>query len=246
MTSTNCAFGSLGLPQGVLGLVVALWPCPLFSFLFLLLCTVSACAGRARWSGPCLWYCARYAGPDNILSGSKATSIAWACLPKALSIGLVCCCQVLQCMFQKVVCFCTCWAVLCFSVMRKVLAIPHTRTLLCGVLSSCRTSLGLLNRQTDCTMFQPWVAEGLACVMQGGGSDGENPKAAAVREQLRKRLGEQEEKERATKTELVQKAASYLEQFYEVGARSLLTPWDWVYAGQAQWYACWLAGKLLS
>ncbi|KAL3155130.1 hypothetical protein ABBQ38_011187 [Trebouxia sp. C0009 RCD-2024] len=49
----------------------------------------------------------------------------------------------------------------------------------------------------------------------GGGSDGENPKAAAVREQLRKRLGEQEEKERATKTELVQKAASYLEQFYE-------------------------------
>ena len=52
--------------------------------------------------------------------------------------------------------------------------------------------------------------------MQGGGSDGENPKAAAVREQLRKRLSEQEDKERATKTELVQKAASYLEQFYEV------------------------------
>lgn len=49
----------------------------------------------------------------------------------------------------------------------------------------------------------------------GGSSDAENPKAAAVREQLRKRLGEQEEKERATKTELVQKAASYLEQFYE-------------------------------
>lgn len=60
-------------------------------------------------------------------------------------------------------------------------------------------------------------------VMQGGVSDGENPKAAAVREQLRKRLGEQEEKERATKTELVQKAASYLEQFYEVRARSLHT-----------------------
>ena len=53
-------------------------------------------------------------------------------------------------------------------------------------------------------------------VSKGGGSDGENPKAAAVREQLRKRLSEQEEKERATKTELVQKAASYLEQFYEV------------------------------
>ena len=52
--------------------------------------------------------------------------------------------------------------------------------------------------------------------MQGANSDGENPKAAAVREQLRRRLSEQEEKERATKTELVQKAASYLEQFYEV------------------------------
>ena len=39
-----------------------------------------------------------------------------------------------------------------------------------------------------------------------------------MREQLRKRLSEQEEKERATKTELVQKAASYLEQFYEVNA----------------------------
>lgn len=48
-------------------------------------------------------------------------------------------------------------------------------------------------------------------------ASGENPKAAAVREQLRKRLSEQEEKERATKTELVQKAANYLEQFYEVG-----------------------------
>lgn len=47
-------------------------------------------------------------------------------------------------------------------------------------------------------------------------SAGDNPKAAAVREQLRKRLSEQEEKERATKTELVQKAANYLEQFYEV------------------------------
>lgn len=46
--------------------------------------------------------------------------------------------------------------------------------------------------------------------------DGGNPKAAAVREQLRKRLSEQEEKERSTKTELVQKAANYLEQFYEV------------------------------
>lgn len=52
--------------------------------------------------------------------------------------------------------------------------------------------------------------------LKGGGSDGENPKAAAVREQLRKRLSDQEEKERATKTELGQKAASYLEQFYEV------------------------------
>ena len=37
-----------------------------------------------------------------------------------------------------------------------------------------------------------------------------------MREQLRKRLSEQEEKERSTKTELVQKAANYLEQFYEV------------------------------
>ncbi|DBA96359.1 TPA: hypothetical protein ACH3X3_002534 [Trebouxia sp. C0006] len=54
-----------------------------------------------------------------------------------------------------------------------------------------------------------------AAPAMGGGSDAENPKAAAVREQLRKRLSEQEEKERATKTELVQKAASYLEQFYE-------------------------------
>ena len=51
------------------------------------------------------------------------------------------------------------------------------------------------------------------CLQTGSG---ENPKAAAVREQLRKRLSEQEEKERATKTELVQKAANYLEQFYEV------------------------------
>lgn len=58
------------------------------------------------------------------------------------------------------------------------------------------------------------------CWVQGGGSDGENPKAAAIREQLRKRLGEQEEKERATKTELGQKAASYLEQFYEVSTQS--------------------------
>ncbi len=41
-----------------------------------------------------------------------------------------------------------------------------------------------------------------------------------MREQLRKRLSEQEEKERATKTELVQKAASYLEQFYEVNAHA--------------------------
>ncbi len=39
-----------------------------------------------------------------------------------------------------------------------------------------------------------------------------------MREQLRKRLSEQEEKERATKSELVQKAASYLEQFYEVNS----------------------------
>jgi len=39
-----------------------------------------------------------------------------------------------------------------------------------------------------------------------------------VREQLRKRLSEQEEKERATKSERVQKAASYLEQFYEVNS----------------------------
>ena len=64
-----------------------------------------------------------------------------------------------------------------------------------------------------------WTAR--VCV-QGGGSDGENPKAAAVREQLRKRLSEQEEKERATKTELVQKAASYLEQFYEVSQGAIL------------------------
>ena len=68
----------------------------------------------------------------------------------------------------------------------------------------------------------PCVAKQLPWVVQGGGNDGENPKAAAVREQLRKRLVEQEESERATKTELVQKAASYLEQFYEVRARSLL------------------------
>lgn len=65
-----------------------------------------------------------------------------------------------------------------------------------------------------------WHASLLRCVdssvLKAGGSDGENPKAAAVREQLRKRLSEQEEQERATKTELVQKAASYLEQFYEV------------------------------
>ena len=69
---------------------------------------------------------------------------------------------------------------------------------------------------------QPCVAKQLPIVVQAGGNDGENPKAAAVREQLRKRLGEQEEKERATKTELVQKAASYLEQFYEVRAKLLL------------------------
>ena len=62
-------------------------------------------------------------------------------------------------------------------------------------------------------------------VVQGGGNDGENPKAAAVREQLRKRLSEQEEKERATKNELVQKAASYLEQFYEVSAAAINTAW---------------------
>ena len=71
------------------------------------------------------------------------------------------------------------------------------------------------------TLFFGFQAAPVCCA-QGGGSDGENPKAAAVREQLRKRLGEQEEKERATKTDLVQKAASYLEQFYEVRARFLL------------------------
>lgn len=65
-------------------------------------------------------------------------------------------------------------------------------------------------------------------IVQGGGSDGENPKAAAIREQLRKRLGEQEEKERATKTELGQKAAAYLEQFYEVRAKSSALEILWV------------------
>ena len=81
---------------------------------------------------------------------------------------------------------------------------------------------GAMNLVLLLHQYHPCVAKQLPFVVQAGGNDGENPKAAAVREQLRKRLGEQEEKERATKTELVQKAASYLEQFYEVRAKSLL------------------------
>jgi hypothetical protein len=61
-----------------------------------------------------------------------------------------------------------------------------------------------------------------------------------VREQLRKRLSEQEEKERATKTELVQKAASYLEQFYEVNSHAAVQPNQTVHQYQTEWcYRIW-------
>lgn len=56
-----------------------------------------------------------------------------------------------------------------------------------------------------------------------------------MREQLRKRLSEQEEKERATKTELVQKAASYLEQFYEVSSRAAVQLSQMVPQYQTKW-----------
>lgn len=52
--------------------------------------------------------------------------------------------------------------------------------------------------------------------MSGLGGEAENPRVSEMRDRIRKRLAEQEEKERKTKAETVQKAAGYLEQYYEV------------------------------
>lgn len=45
---------------------------------------------------------------------------------------------------------------------------------------------------------------------------GEHPKLTAINAKLRERQDAQETREREVKTELVQKAANYLEEFYKV------------------------------
>ena len=58
---------------------------------------------------------------------------------------------------------------------------------------------------------------GRLCAVQGYGEpQGGHPKLAEINAKLRERVAEQEAHERKTKTELVQKATSYLEDFYKV------------------------------
>jgi hypothetical protein len=58
--------------------------------------------------------------------------------------------------------------------------------------------------------------------MQGdGGFGGEHPKVAAVRAASRERLAKQEAEESTSKEALVKNAATYLENFYQVGAHAL-------------------------
>lgn len=52
---------------------------------------------------------------------------------------------------------------------------------------------------------------------QGAFGDSENPKVAEMREKMRTRLAAQEEEERSAKQATVEKAANFLEKFYEVG-----------------------------
>ena len=52
---------------------------------------------------------------------------------------------------------------------------------------------------------------------QGAFGDSENPKVAEMREKMRTRLAAQEEAERSAKQSTVEKAANFLENFYEVG-----------------------------
>ena len=52
---------------------------------------------------------------------------------------------------------------------------------------------------------------------QGAFGDSENPKVAEMREKMRTRLAAQEEAEHSAKQATVEKAANFLEKFYEVG-----------------------------
>ena len=56
-----------------------------------------------------------------------------------------------------------------------------------------------------------------AALAQGAFGDSENPKVAEMRERMRTRLAAQEEAERSAKQATVEKAATFLEKFYEVG-----------------------------
>ena len=56
-----------------------------------------------------------------------------------------------------------------------------------------------------------------AAAAQGAFGDSENPKVAEMREKMRTRLAAQEEAERSAKQSTVEKAATFLEKFYEVG-----------------------------
>ena len=59
---------------------------------------------------------------------------------------------------------------------------------------------------------------GAVCLQDFSEQPAEHPKLAAITAQLRERQEAQETRERDVKTELVQKAANYLEEFYKVSA----------------------------